>query len=289
MQFHVSCTPTHEKILMPETMNIRHMDASGRAVILPHFGEFGWLILHHVRYVHAHPATSKIVCCPQGMACLYPSATGCFHDYAEPVPDDRRCNDGAWGDAPAIARTEDELRRRLAAAFPTYRIVQPVYDCHWHTSDLVKPRLTVPPMLPKADVVIGARRRDFTADKNWPHWQRLCRMLQSAGKTVGLAGAKETSFADIEANAKAWDHPGGATSGTVDLLAHCKLYIGTDSGVSHLAAMMDVPMIVWRIPRDGSPDQIGTMQRANRSKVRRLPDGLGDPDVVAQAAIEEIP
>ena len=39
------------------------MTVSHKAVLLPWLGEFGWMIMQHVRWAHACQADFKIVCC----------------------------------------------------------------------------------------------------------------------------------------------------------------------------------------------------------------------------------
>jgi ADP-heptose:LPS heptosyltransferase len=114
----------------------------------------------------------------------------------------------------------------------------------------------------------------------------LLKAFRSEGVSIGIAGAKNTS-AQFAADAVAWDHPDGDTAGTVDLLANCKFYVGNDSGVSHLASMMQVPSLVFRKDYRGGNDLIGVMERANKRFHRRLPnEAWYKPDEVVKAAID---
>jgi hypothetical protein len=61
---------------------------------------------------------------------------------------------------------------------------------------------------------------------------------------VGVIGTKDTT-AVCSANVRSWDHRRGTTAGAVDMLAHCKLFVGTDTGVSHLAALMDTTTLLF--------------------------------------------
>lgn len=67
-----------------------------------------------------------------------------------------------------------------------------------------------------------------------------------------------------------WSKPGGPTAGTVDLLRQCRLYVGSDTGVSHLAAMLDTPMIAFYMGKGKSPNELGVMQRANKRFAVRM-------------------
>ena len=58
-----------------------------KVVYLPHYGEFGFLIMKHLRAVHNDQADVKIVCCERGNECLFPSATGSRTDCSGPCWD----------------------------------------------------------------------------------------------------------------------------------------------------------------------------------------------------------
>lgn len=249
-----------------------------KIVFPPFFGEFGWLILKHIRHVHRTEAEEKVVCCEKGTECLFPTATEFFYNWKNPEPDDRRCASGVYGDDRKLKEYKRELNRELKTIYQKHELDNLNYDCEWHTSNLIKFLPKVENAILPVDVAICARKRRFAEAKNWSHWPELLERLAGWGMTVGVVGAQETSF-DLAAASYAWQHPGGATEGTVDLLAHCKLYIGTDSGVSHLAALMDTPSVIFRCPAPGNPDMIGVMQRANRSLVIKLPDSCWDDKV----------
>lgn len=237
-------------------------------VIPPFYGEFGWLVMHHLRYVHQHPEKEKIVCCEPGSECLYPSATA-FHYTRNPIPDDNRQNAGAYRHKGEYSRYHSDLLAELRSTYPGCTIDTPKYDCPWHWSNTIKFRPEAPAKLPAVDVVLGARKRAFDTTRNYAHWPAVVTALSGLGLCVGLAGLPDTSL-DMPAVVKAWEHPAGPTAGTVDLLSRCRMYAGLDSGVSHLAALMDVPMTVIPPVRNSTPDYTGVMKRANRNTCRVL-------------------
>jgi hypothetical protein len=198
-----------------------------------------------------------------------PSGTAYFTDWTNPIPDDRRCGHTASDDWGATDRFYAELTPRLKALFPGHDIVSPEYDCHWHMADhpAYKFRPAAPRVLPRVDVTLGVRRRNFGPERNWPHWSDLAALLRAVGLTVGILGDPATSQ-DCPADGRAWDHPDGSTAGTVDLLSGCRLYVGGDSGVSHLAALLDVPTLLIDSPHSG---QTGPMARANHNFFSKLP------------------
>jgi hypothetical protein len=210
------------------------------AVVMPYYGEFGWMICRHVRWVHELNAQNIVVCCRRGEECLYPHATEFFYDWPEGIPDSHRCEDGSG----------DDIRTRaiLADRFPHHAILKGDYPNPWAWGHLeTKFMPSVKSVLPNIDVAVCPRYREHGKEKNWTHWTEVVQSLRAAGLTVGLVGRPETSV-DVEADARAWDHPDGSTAGTVDLLGKCRIYLGGDTGVSHLAAMMDTPTIMFSPP-----------------------------------------
>ena len=125
-------------------------------------------------------------------------------------------------------------------------------------------------VLPAVDVAIGVRYREVDPCRNYPHWRRVAEALRSHGLTVGLVGL--TGIPGFEADANAWQHPDGPTAGSVDILNHCRLYLGTDSGTSHLAAICNAPMLVMYSGCSAAWDQTGVMALANQTWCERLPD-----------------
>ncbi len=74
-------------------------------------------------------------------------------------------------------------------------------------------------------------------------------------------------------------------------MSHCRLYVGTDTGTSHLAALMDVPQLTFRFVGNvqGNDDFLPLMERVNRRYFRRLPDAAWDrPDEVLGAVIRNL-
>ena len=258
-------------------------------VILPFLGEFGWKIIDFVRYVHWHPAKQKIVCCERGEECLYPSVTGFFYEWKHPHPDNVRCGSGAWAVSGSHAFGDDELRPRLANKYPDHAIVRYIEgECPWHASDLIKfmPHASGSNLNP-VDIAIAVRKREFVHLGNYQHWHEMATVFRSLKFTVGLLGHPETSFTDVPSDEQSWNHHVGPTAGAVDMLAHCKFYIGTDTGLSHLAALMDVPSFIFRYGHPGAPNLMGMYKRANQSSVTTLPDECWDrPDEILGAAIK---
>jgi hypothetical protein len=262
----------------------RWVSASGRVVFPPYIGEFGWMLMTYARYVNWFVADEKVVCCRASQECLFPSASAFFTDWENPIPEAFRqghtnCRD--WG---AHDRFQTQLLPVLQAKFPGYDIVTPTYDCHWHMSD--GQGFKFHPMaqhrLPAVDIVIGPRRRAYEEIRNWEQWPAFASVIKERGLKLGVVGMLETSY-ECAADACAWDHPEGDNAGSIDLLSHCRLFIGIDSGMAHLAALLDVPSIL--LPSLSAHNQFGVLQRANKSFFLKLDDSAWhDLTVVVAAA-----
>jgi hypothetical protein len=278
---------THTEIEAWAKHRIGEWDTRHPAIVLPMYGEFGWLIMTHIRFVHSLAAAEKIVCCNSGEIWLFPSATDFFCDWEHPIDDNDRCGHGGYRHGNRCGPSDARLIDRLSTVYPHHIILRPTrHDCTWHLSDAVKFRPHVRRLLPTVDVALGVRKRDFVHDKNWTHWTLLSRVLRRCGFTVGLVGAKASSFVDLAADVHAWDHQDGDTAGSIDLMQQCRLYVGTDSGISHLAALMDTPMLVFRRDSPGNPDWRGVMERANKAFFRALDDAAWfRPDEVVGAVL----
>ena len=85
------------------TSGFPEWDESRPVVVLPMFGEFGWLIMTHVRFAHSLAASRKVVCCDTDQACLFPSTRDFFFDWKNPIDDDDRCGHGGYRHAETVA------------------------------------------------------------------------------------------------------------------------------------------------------------------------------------------
>lgn len=142
---------------------------------------------------------------------------------------------------------------------------------------------------PAVDICLGVRKRGFSPERNWEHWNTIASALRRIGLFVRLVGGGDTSQTEVESDTRAWEHPDRATAGTVDLLGRCKLYVGTDTGVSHLASLMDTPSLIFGHELPGMYDLTRIMERANKRYYRRLRNAAWDcSDEVLGAAVRRM-
>jgi hypothetical protein len=105
--------------------------------------------------------------------------------------------------------------------------------------------------------------------------------LKAEGFTVGLIGRQETSFDLPSADVRSWEYDDA--SANIELLQNCKLYLGTDTGTSHLAAFCSTPMIVFRDP--GPWPLVDRMAQTTKSFFKFLPEAWDSPPQVIEAAL----
>ncbi|MCG3181198.1 MAG: hypothetical protein BIFFINMI_03573 [Phycisphaerae bacterium] len=226
-----------------------------RCLFLPHCGEFGHMILSHIRYVHFSKASYKIVCSRRGEEVLYPDADEFDFNWTDPIPDGKRAGSGerpeqghlSW---PAIiARHPDAVpipaggltsRQEKVCICPEFRIP-------------FKPRLRGM----RADVLLGVRQRDFEKQRNIApaSWQAIADALTAEGLTFATVGAFPTSF-HLRGELL---HTDGDTDAAIELMQHARLWVSTDTGSAHLCAEVGAcPMLVFR--NDGQESFIDLMR-----------------------------
>ena len=255
-------------------------EGAGReALFLPFVGEFGHLIMTHMRIVHFSRASRKIVCCKPGQEVLFPSADECVTDWTDPITDRHRV--GTLRDK---TLAWPELLARFPAAVPVaaggMTFTQEVHCIRPDQRIPLRPRLRGL----WTDVVIGTRKRDFAPEKNWPHWPAVARALHAAGYSLAVIGDRATSIdlpyqvyhsGDLDADA------------SIELLQNCSLYLGTDSGSAHLAATVGAPMAVLRLVDSRHRDLRPRMEQVNPGRVVSLADDCWDkPQKVIDASLQ---
>ena len=55
--------------------------------VLPHYGEFGWLVQRHMRLVSLIKTPYLVVCCRHGEEVFYPNADEFYYGWEDSVPD----------------------------------------------------------------------------------------------------------------------------------------------------------------------------------------------------------
>jgi hypothetical protein len=256
-------------------------DGAGRkCLFLPFIGEFGHLIMTHIRQVHFHRAGRKIVCCRPGEEVLFPSADAFDTDWHDPIDDSVRC-----GTANDHLPVWNYIERR----YPYHRRIVAGRLTPEQELYAIQPKLRIPfrPTLRglQADVVLGIRHRRFCPERNWKHWQFIVDRITAAGFTFAVIGAKPTS---LELEGQVCHSGDFDTDAAIELMQKAALYVGTDTGVSHLASTVGVPMLVFRETASQSRNLLPRMAEVNPGNVETIDDGWVNPSRVADRIIERL-
>jgi hypothetical protein len=260
-------------------------NANGPVVFLPFLGEFGHLVMSHMRLVHFHKSAAKIVCCRPGEQVLFPSACAHVTGWEDPIADFQRV-------ATMPGLKEDFFRAYFARLNDRFPGVPWIFN---HDLTRAQQLIAVNPeqrlrLTPErrglgADVVLGVRRRSFCPERNWQHWQHVADAVTAAGATFAVIGDRSTSF-DLEGQTC---HSGDYdTDAAVELLQSCRLYVGTDSGASHLASTVGARMIVFREEQSGSRNLFPRMEQVNPGRMQFVAEGWETPGAVADAVLASL-
>jgi hypothetical protein len=256
-------------------------DGAGRpCLFLPFVGEFGHEIMSHVRLVHFHKASRKVVCCRPGAEVLYPSADEYVTDWMDPISDRHRV---------ATIRYTLSIWEEIEAKYPGFKPIPAGNLLPEQEIFIVRQDERIP-FRPKnrglwADVVLGIRRRDFARERNWPHWQQLADAIGAEGFSVGVAGRRPTTE---DVRGQVWHTGDYDTDAAIELMRHCRLYIGTDTGISHLAAEVGCPMLLFRETHCGSRDLTPRMEQVNPGITEIVRSGWTRPDLVIAHALQRL-
>lgn len=271
--------PTDECPPAIKTLQQRLEHGAGRSCLfLPPAGmEFGHEVMTHLRIVHFHKASYKVVCCRSGNEVLYPSADAFVTDWHDPIPDEYRVG---------TVRSRQVSFPDLQQRFPSLTAIPAGGLTNEEALCCISPdqRILFTPKIRgiRSDVVLGIRQRKFWTARNWSHWQWVADRLRKKGITYSVIGTKETSQTLVGQQHHSGDYD---TDAAIELLRGCSLYVSTDCGASHLAATVGVPMLLFRESESGSPDLIPRMQMVNPHSIQRI-DGWDHPGEVVRGTLE---
>lgn len=284
----------------PEPTNEQIFPTSTRPIVFtPFYGEYGFFVMSYIRSVHYSTAPEKIVCCRPGEEIYFPSASEFFYEWEHPFEDRVKSGfrDCYSFEAPAF-RTPPEINTLdvLKQKYPAAAIIELLYhipfrDVHRYPVSLPhKPTAT-----PTLKIVICARRRNCDIPegdnglRNYPYWESIVEVLRSNGLSIAQIGQEDTSFALPGLQCRSWEHP-NSTEVAIDLLRKCSLYIGTDTGPTHLAALLGTPMLLFRNPYEHSYNLIKecviSVCEASQTRYSIVRDGWDKPHSIITTALQ---
>src|ERR1700733_6603942 len=208
---------------------------------LPFHGEFGWMIQTFVKRVHGYNHSNKIVCTKPGHECLFPSAQHFYHDWKD-VEDNTK--------AGILANIDEEITKlKIIEHYQTD-------DIHFLSASEVsweeKVSLSHHTFIPKSihnnnlniDIVICPRNRQMDAFRNWKqeNWQTVINILVKHNITIGVCGAKETSFQLENVKYKSYDYMD--VDSDVEMMSNCKLVVAQESGLAYLSYLCKRPTYI---------------------------------------------
>jgi hypothetical protein len=266
-------------------------------VFAPYAGEFGNFIMRYMRFVHFFKCPHKIVCCKKGEEVYYPSAND-FHYIEDNVTADAD-RVGLFVSPRGQAKYQkkcDALISELNSQFKNHEIIH-LYQsrkkhgtwanqCHSTPVDLntiFDLDISKCSSL-NVDITIAPRLRLRFQNRNFLHWDKIVQRILDKKLTIGVCGIKESSCI-LDGVVNAWDLPGDRSIAekNISLLIGSKLYIGTDTGVSHLAAFLQKPMIIFNDPQEDRKKMtmIKQMKHTNRYPILSIgSDGWNNPDKI---------
>jgi len=255
----IPCIVNEDDIKSSTVLSSIFTPSDKTTVFLPNYGEFGPVIDKLVKIVHFHKSPKKIVCCKRGEEALYPSASEFFYDWEDFVEDKDK-----WGffSKRKIAKyvNDNYQNYKNKVSVEIDKIISKLGECNnyfylWNFnidkiftnkySHIFRPELK--PIIKhglNVDVVISPRNRESRSESNCGFWKEIVSELINNGYTVGGIGREETSENIKGTLLNSWDYNDNS-SAIIEMLQNCKLYVGIDTGPSHLASLLSVPIIVF--------------------------------------------
>lgn len=154
-------------------------------------------------------------------------------------------------------------------ARPLQKLAMFFEEPHWRSP-------TFPSSMKKQRIALHTGSGSLT--KNWPleHWQRLITELQEKYPNyslVGIAGEAEIERGLLPQNLPLWQNLPLTELATQ--LSECQLFLGHDSGISHLASACGVPSLLLFGPTDPNtwapPQKSVRLLRAPAGDLKLLP------------------
>ena len=230
-------------------------------VFLPNYGEFGCVIDKLVKIVHFHRSPEKIVCCKKGEEAFYPSANRFFYEWEDFIDDEDRWSFFSKPRIKNINRVVHKYQSYKQKAWDDCDKIKSIlgtehnYIGLWDFnidsifsrkySGVFRPELK--PIIKQnanVNVVISPRGRKSRPENNCRFWNEIVYELNKRGYSVGCVGQKATSIEVEGSLLNSWDYADNA-SASLEMMQNCQLYLGIDTGTSHFASLLSVPMIVF--------------------------------------------
>jgi hypothetical protein len=220
---------------------------------LPFIGEFGWMITTFVKRIQGYNHANKIVCTKRGHECLYPSATQFFYDWQD-IPDHMKAGIYEKFDHEEIIK--EKIKTQLNT--DDIHFCSPS-ETSWDEKKTLANNIFIPKsnhnLGLKTDIVITPRNRKMDPDRNWrqENWQLVVDELAKLNITVGVCGAKDSTFQLDNIKYKSYDYID--VDSDVELMTNAQLVITQESGLQYLSFLCQRPTFcIDRYHRDFGAD-----------------------------------
>lgn len=260
-----------------------------KVVFMPHVSEFGWFILYYIRRVHRTQSDVKIVCCRKGQEIYFPTATDFYYDHFDTNPVIEKDRSGSGGRFTGMPQWMS-LWFKLQQKFPNHEIINPEtinemalgktwFEDHFPITPVIDRNLNV-------DIVIAPRNRELGPDRNWPedYWITMLSAIEKAGYSYAISGAKDSSYDFSGAKYRTWEFPDA--SAEIELLQKCKMFVGLNSGVSHLACFLKCPSMIMF--RGGWTNPFSSYFKWANPSMIFVPEVDAEPQYMAEKIIDHL-
>lgn len=254
-------------------------------VFLPFLGEFGIMIFKYIKFVHFYQCPHKIVMCPKEDRIFYPSANE-FIDFPSICKKHHSYNNMVSGEAYKKYKQISEIALGL---YPNSHI--PFFeDKYTKNQDIygeVNFKLNIhAPKTKRFDITIGTRKKKSHESGNYQHWNKISKQLTDSGIKVAVVGHKDFS-SNLCGAYHSWQFGNNSISSCL-FLCSSKLYLGTDSGISHLACFLQIPSIIISPPNIlvwGRGNMLKQLSNTNKNFIKTV-DGWDNPDLVVSEILK---
>jgi len=247
-------------------------------VFLPFMGEFGFFINTFIRFVHYFKCPKKIVCCRHGEEIFFPSADEFIYDWDDFQKDEKRLG----ANIPQGDAKYKKLKQDFHKRYPHHQLIEVGHEISYRFVQFMP--IPLDPFCEEidVDVVIGPRNRGRDSQRNYPRdkWQKIIDSLKEY--KVGIVGHPDTTFDFPEVAVRNWEYE-RPLDALVTMLKNCRLFISTDTGTSHIAAMCGCPMLIFR-KKDWSTDFVPFMKQQNNDNLLFLHDGWENEQSIIEEA-----
>lgn len=267
-------------------------------VFMPNFGDFGPVVHKLIKIVHFFECSKKIVCCKRGEESYYPSADEFYYDWDSFVEEKHRWAFFSKRKITSIGKNEkygyyqkryseecDKIESYFGNKFNYIHLWKFNVDSIFERHDNLF-RFDLKPKVfnnIKTDVVIVPRKRESRKKNNFLHWEKIIDEFNKNGFSVGCVGSEEESFKLKNSKVNSWDYEDNSGA-VIEMLLNCKLYLGLDTGTSHLASFMSTPMIIFS---DANPNlyDIHILKRMTRGYFLDLGKNVKDISTITSSSI----